>query len=659
MPENPSSQNQPPVSARPIESVKKKNGSIVPYEEAKISLSISQAASETGNGLSTLGKDLAGVVSMYLERYYEKEIPSSDEIRKMVDKILRETGHTEVADSYSERRDLPVGNPKEDLFPEELLLVEGTTRDEVRGWGRERISAAIVKEAGLDQAEADEIAAAVERKIFSIGQRRVSTTLIREQVNHELLTRGYGAHFRKQLVVGLPKYDLSLLIGGEGAVPRIDPDRLCRTIGETTMRQYALQEIFSRDVADAHLEGRFHVHGIESPLKLWWLSPSLLYLKQFALHAPGYRILEEPAKTARAFTAQLVRVAEHARRFFSGGIEFLNLNEVYESLEGNPREEAEQLVASLAGSILGVELKEGAYASEILNLWRSMPGYPEWPDREVVVGSSDSLLREACRVACERGGMLFQLQNGGRRASRFSGGGDAEQWFALAQAVTLNLPQAFYRSETGSDFYSELESAIDIAVRAHLQKRVLLKRFVHAPTGSFGHDLGWSSNGAGALRFDDFVYSMGISGLNEVVQLISGSEIMGSDMAQRLALRITSYIFFRVREESRKHGIRISLEDHPAEDAGSRFARIDSEIYPRARGLFEAVGTYTEGPHVRYSEEIDPVEALQVELRFQTLIPSARAVLSPGHREQISASDLFEMVRKISSDSSAVQLHVR
>ncbi|MDP6957575.1 MAG: ATP cone domain-containing protein, partial [Planctomycetota bacterium] len=220
MSENPSSQNEHPVSARPIERVKKKNGSIVPYEEEKISLSISQAASEVGNGPSTLGQDLAGVVSMYLERYYEKEVPSSDEIRKMVDKILRETGHTEVADSYAERRGLPVGNPEEDLFPDELLLVEGTTRDEVRGWGRERISAAIVKEAGLDQAEADEIASAVEKKIFSIGQRRVSTTLIREQVNHELLTRGYGTHLRKQLVVGLPKYDLSLLIGGEGAVPR-------------------------------------------------------------------------------------------------------------------------------------------------------------------------------------------------------------------------------------------------------------------------------------------------------------------------------------------------------------------------------------------------------------------------------------------------------
>ncbi len=659
MSEQPRSENESSLSARKIERVKKKNGGEVPYDEEKISRTISRAASDAGDRQATLGQDLAGVVTMYLERYYEREIPTSDEIRNMIDRILRETGHNDVAEAYAEGREAPVDAPREDLFPDNSLLVEGATRDEVSTWGRSRISAAIVKEAGLDPAKADEIAGAVERRIFALGQRRVSTTLIREQVNQELLIRGYGTHLRKQIVVGLPKYDLSLLIGGEGSVPRIDPERLCRTIGETTMRQYALQEIFSRDVADAHLEGRCHVHGIESPLKLWWLSPSLEYLKRFGLRAPGYRLLEEPATTARAFTAQLVRVAEHARRYFSGGVEFTNVNGAYDSLEGNPEEEAEQLVASLAGSILGVELKEDAYASSILELWRSTPGYPEWPDREVVVGSSDTLLRDACRVACERGGMIFQFQKGGRRASRFSGAGTPEQWFSLAQAITLNLPQAFYRSETGSDFYAELETAIDVAVRAHLQKRRLLERFVHAPTGTFGHELGWSSNGAGALRFEDFVYTIGISGLNEVVHLISGNEIMENETAQRLALRISSYIFFRVREESRRHGIRISFEDPPAEDAASRFARIDSEMYPRARGLSGSVGSYTEGTHVRPSEDIDPLEALQVELRFQTLVPSARAVLSPLHRDRISASDLFSMVRKLSVDASSLQLHVR
>ncbi len=650
-------ENESPVSARKIERVKKKSGEVVFYDEGNISRTISKAASDVGDSQVTLGEDLAGVVTMYLERYYEREIPTSDEIRKMVDRILRETGHHDVADSYAGGRETQPGTaPREDLFPDNFLLVEGATRDEVSTWGRSRISTAIVKEAGLDPAEADEIAGAVERRIFSLGQRRVSTTLIREQVNHELLVRGYGAHLRKQLVVGLPKYDLSLLIGGEGTVPRIDPDRLCKTIGETTMRQYALQEIFTRDVADAHLEGRFHVHGIESPLKLWWLSPSLAYLRQFGLHVPGYRLLEEPATTARAFTAQLVRVAEHARRFFSGGVEFLNINGAFASLEGNPKEEAEQLVSSLAGSIIGLELNEDSYASEVLELWRSIPGYPEWPDREVVIGSSENLLREACRVACERGGMLFLSQREGCQASRFSSGGNPERWFSLAQAVTLNLPQAFYRSETGSDFYAELEAAIDLAVRAHLQKRRLLERFVHAPTGTFGHELGWSSNGAGALRFDDFIYSIGISGLNEVVHLISGHEIMENETSQRLALRVASYIFFRIREESRKHGIHLSFEDHPAEEAASRFARIDSEMYARARGLFESVGSYTEGTHVRPSEEIDPFEALQVELRFQTLVPSARAVLPPVHRKRLSASDLYTMVRGL---PAAVQLHVR
>ena len=69
------------------------------------------------------------------------------------------------------------------------------------------------------------------------------------------------------------------------------------------------------------------------------------------------------------------------------------------------------------------------------------------------------------------------------------------------------------------------------------------------------------------------------------------------------------------------------------------------------------MGTHIELGYSTYAlQDIDPFEALQVELRFQTLIPSARAVLSPVHRKRITSSDLYTMVRNL---SSAVQLHVR
>lgn len=638
------------MTLRKIDRVRKRDGTVVAYDEGKIAEAITRAARAAGQDQPTVGRDLAGIVTTYLERYYERDVPTSDEIRQMVEKILLETRNETIARAFM-RRPAPAPAPAtQDLFPANAVLVDGASRDEVSSWGRGRVSAALVKEAGLEPHVADEIAAAVEQQIFRLGMPRVSTTLIRELVNHELIARGFSSKLRKQIVVGLPKYDLGLLFGDDESVAHIDPDALCRTIGETTLRQYALQEILTRDVADAHLEGRIHIHGLESPLKLWWLAPSVEHLRRHGLR--GLRALEEPAATARTLTAQIASVADHARRYFSGGVEFVRLGASYAALPGSPAEEAAFLAG--VGAILGIEANDEPFAAEMLAQWKSNPGRPEWPDRQITLAGSEKALREACRLAVERGGVLFLFDRSLR--SRFS---PAEPWFAIAQAVTINLPQAFYRSEGGSDFYTELEKTIDLAVRAHLQKRRLLRRFVHGPTRTFGHELGWSSNGAGALAFDDFLYAIGVCGLNEVVRLMSGHEMIEDDNAQRLALRIVSYLFFRLKEESARHGIPLKLEDHPSEDAASRFARIDGQMYARARGLLETVAGYTEGMHVRASDTNVPSNVLAAELRFQTLLPSARAVLAPVHRARLSAADLFDLIRKLSTEHPTGQLHVR
>ncbi len=176
---------------RKVETVRKRDGRVVPYDEQKIAEAIVRAARAAGHDNATIGRDLASVVTMYLERYRERDIPTSEEIQRLVEKILFDTGHAAVARAYivyRERKGQPAGAaapPAEDLFPTNLVLVDGATRAEVAPWGRDRIIAALTKEAGLEEAAAAEIAGAVEGKIFQLGQRRVSTTLIRELVNHE------------------------------------------------------------------------------------------------------------------------------------------------------------------------------------------------------------------------------------------------------------------------------------------------------------------------------------------------------------------------------------------------------------------------------------------------------------------------------------------
>jgi anaerobic ribonucleoside-triphosphate reductase len=626
---------------RKVDSVRKRDGAIVPYDEQKIADAIASAARSAGQDNATIGRDLASVVTLYLERYRDRDTPTSEEIQQLVEKTLFDTGHSAIARAFIIHRekkgkptDSPAPRPPEDLFPSNLLLVDGATRAEVAPWGRERIIAALTKEAGLEAPVADEIAGAVEQKIFRLGQRRVSTSLIRELVNHELIARGYGSKLRRQIVVGLPKYDLGQLMGDEEA--RIDPEAMCRTIGQTTLKQYALQEVFSRDVADAHVEGRLHLHGLEEPLKLHALAPSASEIRRSGVRVRGSAALSEPATDARTFTAQLGRVVSEARRYVSGPTLFWGLSEVYDQLLWG----ASADVVHTEIEHLGVALEEawvGVHPRHRTALGLSRLGHGV-----VSVGAIGEELKEFCRVAADRG-MTFAFE----RSQAFPA-----RWGATAQALTINLPQACFRSEAATDFYTELDLSIELGVKAHLQKRQLLRKFSDRSSGTLGQNLGWTVDGVGALVFDDLEYAVGLCGLNEAVRLLSGEEILRSDNAVRLALRIVSYVFFRLQEESRRQGVRLILEDVPAGEALDRFVRIDGQMYPRARGLLAELPRYTPGFRVRGGPSF---ESLAVEARFHTLVPTARAT---AERSRLSPPELFSVLGRLHAETLASRVSI-
>ena len=59
---------------RKIESVRKRDDSVVSYDEQKIAEAIARAARSAGQDNGAIGRDLAGVVTTYLERYRDHDI---------------------------------------------------------------------------------------------------------------------------------------------------------------------------------------------------------------------------------------------------------------------------------------------------------------------------------------------------------------------------------------------------------------------------------------------------------------------------------------------------------------------------------------------------------------------------------------------------------
>ena len=221
-----------------------------------------------------------------------------------------------------------------------------------------------------------------------------------------------------------------------------------------------------------------------------------------------------------------------------------------------------------------------------------------------------------------------------------------DSWHSIGQAVTINLPQAFYRSEAGSgDFYSELDMSIDIAISTHIQKSNILRRY--SVDGTFGSKLGWTVEGRGVLRISDFCYAIGFIGLNEVVKLLCDKEIGDDENSVRLALRILSYIYFKVKEGEKKYGVRLSLEDISNSDAADRCVCIDKEIYPRARGLFSTIKGqvgYSEGFHKRNVTGSNMLSNIMAENRFRTLISSGSAFIY-ANKSGLSSQEVISLLR--------------
>lgn len=207
-----------------------------------------------------------------------------DEIHDMVEKVLMETGHREVARSYIILREKRARIRRQILVRPEPSpsadgtgpLVEDRHDSTAHAWNTTRIVTALMEEGDLDAELAEEIAQSVEERVIRSGMRSISTSLLRELVNNELFERGVTGSLRRQAQLSLPKYDLEKLLfrGGDpqrGLAPG-DPTRIAERVGGLMMRQYVLDEVYSGPVREAMARGAIHLHQLDRSLQLLRLS---------------------------------------------------------------------------------------------------------------------------------------------------------------------------------------------------------------------------------------------------------------------------------------------------------------------------------------------------------------------------------------------------
>ena len=285
----------------PLSEVTKRGGRTELYQPAKITRSILRAAESRGQGDRFLAEELAAVVTMVLEQDEPGLAPATSDVREVVERVLMETGHVDVARSFILHGDRS-GRRGEVEAPEASASapsVLSSSRECRLAWDRSRICSHLVLQLGLDSEAAEAVAREVERRVLALGLPSIRGAMLEDLVELALLERGHSKAGASQQRVGLSRRLLDRVVRdrreGRGTEARV---------GEEVLRRYSLSALFEQDVADAHLDAELELDGLGNPRRALTASLVLGDLRRGVSCGQG--------------VAAVVRIARELQDSFSG-----------------------------------------------------------------------------------------------------------------------------------------------------------------------------------------------------------------------------------------------------------------------------------------------------------------------------------------------------
>ncbi|RLB08281.1 MAG: anaerobic ribonucleoside-triphosphate reductase [Deltaproteobacteria bacterium] len=260
----------------------------------------------------------------------------------------------------------------------DMALFVRTSEESIEGWDRQRIVDALMRETFIDPDTAEAISREVEEIIRSSKINMVTAPLIRELVDAKLIERGLEEARRQHTRLGMPLYDVDQLIvhpNKENANVPHGPEATNLTLAETIKKEYALLEVFSQEVADAHMRGDIHLHDLGFIDRPYCSGQSLEYIKKFGLNLPNSISMAKPAKHPEVLLAHMVKFAAALQSHFAGAIGWDAVNIFFAPyLEGMGDAEVKQLAQMLIFEFSQQAVARGGQAIFTdLNLYWEVP----------------------------------------------------------------------------------------------------------------------------------------------------------------------------------------------------------------------------------------------------------------------------------------------
>lgn len=737
--------------------IKKREGQLVEFDKKKIIEAIFAAMLAAGEKNKTISEKVTDQVIVKLEKRFKDKVPHVEEVQDVVEEVLIREGMVKVAKAYILYRDkrsriresLKVRKKVENhkSTTDLSLLVSTPTSEDIFPWDRKKIVQALVKEAELSLNVSTKIAKAVEKKLFDLDLSEISTSLIRELVDNELFARRYEHKWRKQKVIGMPTFDLKQLFLSKSKensnIGNNNPEAINLTIAENTIKQYMLQEVFSKEVSNAHLKGWIHIHDLGYP-RIYCSGHSLEFLKKYGLKLENLDTSSAPAKHTRTLTGHLNTFLASMQAYYAGALGIGYLNIMYAPFLINSsfkeiKQEAQYLIFSgsqnafsrggqslfldfnvhlgtphylrnipaigpggkYTGKNYGEYEKESQlFLKALMEVWREGDCKGKvfaFPKMDLHIDSKSfedpkqkELLKYACETASENGSPYFIFDRDDisltaccRLKTEIT---DQEMIlhpeklrFAGIQNVTINLPQCAYKAYPNNKilapflatknansielFLEKIDLALHLAVKAHLQKKKFLKMMMENSDGPLWQIGKTAQDGRPYVNLDEGTYLIGLIGLNEAVQHITGKQLHESEDVFKLGLKIISFMSLKCREYSKKFNLKLSLEESPAESAAGRLAKIDLREFPDSKKVIKGNSNgdesyYTNSIHFAAAAPVDLITRIIKQSKFHPLIKSGAIIYAFVGESRPSPESIYNLVKKVWENTQCSQLTI-
>lgn len=236
--------------------------------------------------------------------------------------------------------------------------------------------------------------------------------------------------------------------------------------------------------------------------------------------------------------------------------------------------------------------------------------------------------------------------------------------FCGFQNVTINLPQASYRAKGKLEkTIEEIEWAMDLAMKAHLQKKKFIEGLMK-PGLPLHQVAKVTKDGAPYINLENATYIIGILGLNECVQNITGKQLHESEEAFKIGLKIITHMYFKTKKLEKENKLKVTLEESPAESAAYRLAKCDLNQYPESKSLIKGnidSGNqiyYTNSIHLAADAPVGILDRIVKQAKFHTLIESGAITHVFLGEQRPDPAGIFNLIEKTWRNTQTAQLTI-